>query len=75
MKRLKSTLFYIIIVFYKLNTVSAEDEDEVSTPLGKIRGSFMQTRLGERIYSFRGIRYAEPPIGENRFQVKIKKSK
>ncbi|XP_044728520.1 juvenile hormone esterase-like [Chrysoperla carnea] len=41
----------------------------VHTELGKIRGTTtFQTRLGETIYSFRGIPYAEPPIGKRRFE-------
>ncbi|XP_051164874.1 uncharacterized protein LOC127283823 [Leptopilina boulardi] len=68
MKQLKLILFCIIIIFCKLNNAFIENNNEILIPLGKIKGSFMQTRLGKRIFSFRGIRYAEPPTGENRFQ-------
>ncbi|XP_043269297.1 esterase E4-like [Venturia canescens] len=44
---------------------------EVSTPLGRIKGSFMTSRLNKKIYAFRGIRYAEPPTGDLRFKVAI----
>ncbi|XP_050295651.1 esterase E4-like [Anthonomus grandis grandis] len=40
----------------------------VITPLGSIQGSTLRTRLGKTIYAFRGIRYAQPPVGELRFQ-------
>nr|AQY62728.1 carboxylesterase [Cnaphalocrocis medinalis] len=40
----------------------------VTISLGKIRGSLMKTRLGKTIYSFRGIRYGEPPVGQQRFK-------
>nr|QLI62115.1 carboxylesterase 3 [Streltzoviella insularis] len=38
------------------------------TPSGTIRGSWMETRKGRRFQAYRGIRYAEPPVGELRFQ-------
>ncbi|CAH1107848.1 unnamed protein product [Psylliodes chrysocephalus] len=43
-------------------------EPLVSTPFGDIRGTFLTSRLGKQIYSFRGIRYAKPPINELRFK-------
>ncbi|OAD60209.1 Esterase FE4 [Eufriesea mexicana] len=44
---------------------------EAIAPIGKIRGSILNSRLGQKIYSFRGIKYAESPTGERRFQVPI----
>lgn len=41
----------------------------VEAPIGKIRGSIIVSRHGRKIYSFRGIRYGEPPVGKQRFQV------
>nr|QEE13683.1 carboxylesterase 3 [Mythimna separata] len=35
---------------------------------GQFRGSWMETRRGRRFQAYRGIRYAEPPIGALRFQ-------
>nr|UZN46518.1 esterase CXE5 [Heliothis virescens] len=35
---------------------------------GTFRGSWMETRRGRRFQAYRGIRYAEPPIGALRFQ-------
>ncbi|XP_012268625.2 esterase E4 [Athalia rosae] len=46
-------------------------EAEVTAPIGRIRGSFAESRLGRRFFSARGIRYGEPPIGENRFRQAI----
>ncbi|CAL7939259.1 unnamed protein product [Xylocopa violacea] len=59
-------LFYIIgigCVFY------CTAHPEATPPVGKIRGSILHSRLGKKIYSFRGIRYAEPPTGERRFEI------
>ncbi|XP_033329533.2 uncharacterized protein LOC117222127 [Megalopta genalis] len=43
----------------------------VNPPTGPICGSILNSRLGRKIYSFRGIRYAEPPVGQQRFQPPI----
>lgn len=41
----------------------------VNTETGIFEGSILATRLGKTIYAFRGIRYAEAPVGELRFKV------
>ncbi|CAH1107847.1 unnamed protein product [Psylliodes chrysocephalus] len=43
-------------------------EPLVSTNFGDLKGSILTSRLGKSIYSFRGIRYAEPPVKELRFK-------
>ena len=40
----------------------------VDTSLGRIKGIQLETRYGNKIWGFHGIRYAEPPVGELRFQ-------
>lgn len=42
---------------------------EAIPPTGRIHGSILDSRLGRKIYSFRGVRYAEAPTGERRFKV------
>lgn len=39
--------------------------------LGAIRGSLMETRLGNSFHAFRGIPYAKPPINSLRFKVRL----
>ncbi|EDX13413.1 juvenile hormone esterase [Drosophila simulans] len=40
---------------------------EVDTELGRVRGANLTSRLGVTFHAFRGIRYAEPPLGDLRF--------
>lgn len=49
----------------------SEENPEVRAPIGRIKGSLMTTRLGRNVYAFRGVRYAEPPTGQQRFQVML----
>ncbi|KAL3273420.1 hypothetical protein HHI36_014864 [Cryptolaemus montrouzieri] len=72
----------VILIFFGICYCSQSSEDQkdasapiVSTPLGKYQGSILTSSLGKTIYSFRGIRYAEPPVKDLRFKppVPIKK--
>jgi hypothetical protein len=55
----------------------SSDEDElpeetlVETSLGRINGSIFRTRLDKKFIGFRGIRYAEAPVDELRFRVRL----
>ncbi|XP_051159978.1 juvenile hormone esterase-like [Leptopilina boulardi] len=61
--------FLYLVIFWNFYTVLAQENLIVNlNGLGSIKGSLMTTRLGKKIYSFRGVRYAEPPIGKLRFQ-------
>lgn len=41
----------------------------VETRAGKVQGAQQRNFEGNDFYAFRGIPYAQPPIGELRFQV------
>ncbi|KAJ4445588.1 hypothetical protein ANN_12269 [Periplaneta americana] len=41
----------------------------VSTAQGYLRGSVLTSRKGRTIYSYRGVRFANPPVGELRFKL------
>ncbi|XP_065371728.1 juvenile hormone esterase-like [Calliphora vicina] len=40
----------------------------VETSLGQVMGTQMDSRLGNKFWAFRGVRYGQPPVGEMRFQ-------
>lgn len=46
-----------------------EMEPLVRIGQGDLQGKVMTSRKGRRIHAFQGIPYAEPPVGELRFQV------
>lgn len=47
-----------------------EETPIVATTAGKVKGKVLESRLGEKFFAFRGIRYAKPPTGSLRFQVR-----
>lgn len=46
-----------------------DDAPIVETKEGLLRGKFMSTNNGRKLYAFTSIPYARPPLGELRFQV------
>ena len=40
----------------------------VSTSLGKVEGSLTKTENGRKVYSYRGIPFGCPPLGDRRFK-------
>ena len=63
--------FYLIFVYCGINVVESKSLDPlVAIPtLGLVRGSRMSSFNGREFLAFRGIPYAEPPVGELRFKV------
>lgn len=56
--------------FCSTNAVMQDEQITiVKTKLGEIKGRSMTSRLGQSFLGFRGIRYAEAPVNELRFQV------
>lgn len=45
----------------------------VQTDHGKLRGKTVRSWTGKKIFSFVGVRFAEPPVGTNRFKVSHQK--
>lgn len=66
---IKVLLVFSLWFVYVQNSLSSEKYPVVNAPVGTFQGSVLTSRLGKIIYSFRGIRYAEAPVGELRFKV------
>ncbi|KAK9884285.1 hypothetical protein WA026_005237 [Henosepilachna vigintioctopunctata] len=51
-----------------LTIVTCENLPQVQTPLGKIEGVSDRTVKGRNFFSFEGVPYAKPPVGNLRFK-------
>lgn len=59
-----------IALFCVVNNIAAEEYKIIETENGQVRGLRKTTLLnGILFYSFKGIPYAKPPIGDLRFKV------
>ncbi|XP_021928724.1 esterase FE4 [Zootermopsis nevadensis] len=66
---LKAVFCLLGVLALKTNASRRVDTSPVVTTVqGALRGSVIKSRLGRSIYSFRGVRFAEPPVGNRRFQ-------
>ncbi|XP_046991420.1 esterase FE4-like [Schistocerca americana] len=54
--------------------INAQEYVTVSIQEGDVRGQVESTRTNKTMYSFRGIAYAEPPVGDLRFQPPVRKA-
>ncbi|KAF0287231.1 Venom carboxylesterase-6 [Amphibalanus amphitrite] len=50
-------------------TASAEQEPVVATKAGFVRGTTLTSLIGNEFFSFKGIPYAQPPVGALRFRL------
>lgn len=60
-----------IMSFSEQVSCDRNEYPEVATDLGNIKGSNMVSHHGKPFFAFRGIRYAQPPVGELRFKVSL----
>jgi acetylcholinesterase len=70
-------MIFATIMTLKLtkSTTSSSDRGYFETRLGKIQGTPMKSWRGKPFMSYRGIRYAEPPVGDLKFRVSFTKFK
>ncbi|GLV38037.1 Juvenile hormone esterase duplication [Carabus blaptoides fortunei] len=59
---------YIILVAVCNSVATEETRPLLTTPLGRLRGSFYQSLGGRQYAAFEGIPYAKPPVKKNRFR-------
>lgn len=64
-----SVLLSILVLVCYVSAVIIEKNPTVKLDLGRLQGNYMTTRKGLKHYAFRGIPYAEPPVGQLRFKV------
>ena len=55
-----------------LASLALAEEIVLKTHKGNVRGKRVDTDQGDYYYSFRGIRYAQAPVGKLRFLVGIR---
>lgn len=62
-----------VFAFFTLTIViHAQDEITVDTALGSVKGLKATTNFnGKPYFSFKGVPYAKPPVGPNKFDVSI----
>jgi hypothetical protein len=65
-------VFCLLVAVALKSNASQPDETSpvVRTVHGYLRGSVIQSRLRRSIYSFRGVGFAQPPVGKLRFKVR-----
>ena len=57
-------IFVIVTIFCTLNIVQiVKSAIIIETPLGSVKGSIEKSINGSQFYLFKGIPFAEPPIG------------
>ncbi|SPP85689.1 esterase E4 [Drosophila guanche] len=59
--------FLLLLLVLSISSSFAEDPPVVELSLGRVQGSTMQSFQGKTIYAFRGIPYAQAPVGQLRF--------
>lgn len=60
----------LIAIILLTGVASCQENDPIVTfPLGQVVGKVLKSRQGINFYGFRGLPYAEPPVGHLRFKV------
>ncbi len=63
-----SLLILLIAYGYNLYTNKKEPSPIIATKLGKIQGITSTSREGRQLYEFLGVPFAQPPVGQLRFE-------
>ncbi|XP_023726254.1 esterase FE4 isoform X2 [Cryptotermes secundus] len=73
----KMLMSAVSVLFVTLFLNLANGQDLTGDPLvvrtaeGYLKGSILISRKGKSIYSFRGVRFAQPPVGNRRFKAPV----
>lgn len=68
-KLLYLNIFLCLIPSYVVYCNINDEYPVVKIETGFLRGKYLESRSGKRIYSFTSIPFAEPPVGKLRFEV------
>ncbi|XP_046679909.1 esterase FE4-like [Homalodisca vitripennis] len=69
MQRLNQLFVFVcVLVIVYVVAAAANEALIVQTAQGKLRGTTVRSWTGKTIISFIGVRFAEPPVGQNRFK-------
>lgn len=68
MFNLGATFLFVLLTFCAL-TLLGDDNPTVIATLGQVKGSYLTSASGRKFSAFRGIPYAQPPLGSLRFKV------
>ena len=63
--------FYIFLCLFYFSNASGNLQVNITE--GTLEGDELKTRLGKSYIAFKGIPYAQPPVGDLRFKVGFKK--
>lgn len=67
------TIWCFVVITIHLDLGHCSDPTELkTTKYGTVRGMRLKSRDGRPYYSYTGIPYARPPIGELRFEVRTR---
>lgn len=66
---LGATLIFVLMTFGAITFLCEDSNPTAETSLGQIRGSYLTSASGRKFAAFRGIPYAQPPLGSLRFKV------
>ncbi|XP_043225314.1 juvenile hormone esterase-like [Amphibalanus amphitrite] len=61
-------LVRLLGIFAVISAASPATGPRVSTQSGQLEGTILKSFLGNNFYAFKGIPYAEPPVGDLRFR-------
>uniref|UniRef100_A0A1B6L422 Carboxylic ester hydrolase n=1 Tax=Graphocephala atropunctata TaxID=36148 RepID=A0A1B6L422_9HEMI len=68
MQRCNQLFVSVFVIIYVVVTTAAHDAPVVQTAQGQLKGTSVRSWTGKHIKSFIGVRFAEPPVGQNRFK-------
>ena len=67
--KMQASICYVVLTSIFWQCCFAQDDPEVETKYGRVRGQSVYLSSGQGIDTFLGVPYAKAPVGDLRFQV------